>query len=345
MKLIHCADLHLGANMLSVLPKEKAAERMTERRNTFLRLVSSAKKQGVKGILISGDVFDSDLPTLEDKSFFLSVVENTPEIVFFVLRGNHDRTQTFTEKKFGNLKTFSDSFTSYEFFSVTIGGVEVKDGKLNTQSISFERQGKNILLLHGQVGNEIPLNELKGKNIDYLALGHIHSYQKNALDERGVWAYSGCLEGRGFDECGEKGYVLLDVEEKITATFVPFAARTIKECFVNISSAMNAYEAYAIIKKRVELVEKDYYLIHLRGEMEHSFEKEKEISSYLQEDCYFSLVKDETTLSVNVEDLKGEMSLQGEFIRTVLADGELSEEEKQRVLRYGLSALSGKEVV
>ena len=33
----------------------------------------------------------------------------------------------------------------------------------------------------------------------------IHKYKKEKLDNRGVYCYSGCLEGRGFDECGEKG--------------------------------------------------------------------------------------------------------------------------------------------
>jgi exonuclease SbcD len=47
----------------------------------------------------------------------------------------------------------------------------------------------------------ISLKELKNKAIDYLALGHIHSYKMEQLDSRGVYCYPGCLEGRGFDEC------------------------------------------------------------------------------------------------------------------------------------------------
>ncbi len=71
---------------------------------------------------------------------------------------------------------------------------------------------------------------LRGKYIDYLALGHIHSYKKERLDDRGVYCYSGCLEGRGFDECGEKGFVLLDITEgKIHTEFVPIAKRMLHE--------------------------------------------------------------------------------------------------------------------
>lgn len=54
------------------------------------------------------------------------------------------------------------------------------------------------------------LNRLRGKGIDYLALGHIHQHREEKLDDRGIYVYSGCLDGRGFDECGEKGFVLVE---------------------------------------------------------------------------------------------------------------------------------------
>ena len=77
-------------------------------------------------------------------------------------------------------------------------------------------------MLHGQLSTAkakdktevIPLRDMKNRYIDYLALGHLHDYQSGKLDTRGTWCYSGCLQGRGFDECGEKGYVLLEVEDR-----------------------------------------------------------------------------------------------------------------------------------
>ena len=62
--------------------------------------------------------------------------------------------------------------------------------------------------------NSYYVSDYHYKNIDYLALGHIHKYKQAELDQRGVYCYSGCLEGRGFDECGEKGFVLLDIDEE-----------------------------------------------------------------------------------------------------------------------------------
>ena len=58
-----------------------------------------------------------------------------------------------------------------------------------------------------ELQSKIEVYELKNKNIDYLALGHVHKYKMEKLDNRGIYCYSGCLEGRGFDECGDKGCV------------------------------------------------------------------------------------------------------------------------------------------
>ena len=112
----------------------------------------------------------------------------------------------------------------------------------------------NIVTLHGQLGNyrsreqaeNISLNDLKNKNIDYLALGHVHGFVQEALDNRGIYCYPGCLEGRGFDECGEKGFVLLDIDEqqhRATTTFVPIAARTLYTLEVDVTGSGRTHGA------------------------------------------------------------------------------------------------------
>ena len=76
-------------------------------------------------------------------------------------------------------------------------------------TLSLDADQCNIVVLHGQESEYsardkaeiIHLTALKNKGIDYLALGHIHSYKQERLDARGVYCYPGCLEGRGFDEC------------------------------------------------------------------------------------------------------------------------------------------------
>ena len=60
MKLIHCADVHLGARLESKFPQEVSKTRKEEVRNSFKRMVEYAVENGVQVILLAGDIFDGD---------------------------------------------------------------------------------------------------------------------------------------------------------------------------------------------------------------------------------------------------------------------------------------------
>jgi hypothetical protein len=55
-------------------------------------------------------------------------------------------------------------------------------------------------------------------------------------------------------------------------------------------------------------------------------------------------VYDETTLKADISDYLLDESLKGEFVRQVMADDSLTEDDKKIVIRYGLQAISGEEV-
>lgn len=352
LKMIHCADVHLGSKMEAKLPKEKADQRKGEVRKTFHRLVEYAKAENVRVILLSGDVFDSDRPLKRDKEFFYDVVKGNPEIDFLYLRGNHDGEQSYTEEGLSNLKTFSEEWTEYAYGDVRVCGIEISQSNALSlySTLKLEKEKKNIVALHGQVAtsagvDKIHLPSLADKNVDYLALGHVHSYAENRLDDRGRYAYSGCLEGRGFDELGEKGFILLEIEEDIKTTFIPFAQRTIHERTVDISSAANVYGAFVKVKSELLGKPTDLYRITLVGEL--TFDNDglaAEMENLLSSDCYFVSVKDKTLRKINPEDYAGDLTLRGEFVRGVLARTDWSEERKNSVIALGLKALAGQEV-
>ncbi|MFR0781638.1 MAG: hypothetical protein ACLSHP_01380 [Coprococcus sp.] len=90
----------------------------------------------------------------------------------------------------------------------------------------------------GRDAEQIPLALLQNKGIDYLALGHIHTYKREQLRCKGHLRVSGLFGGRGFDECGIHGFCLLEVDvahHKIQDTFVPFASRRLWEASVDVS--------------------------------------------------------------------------------------------------------------
>ena len=352
LKLIHCADIHLGSKMESKLPKHKADERRGEVRKTFHRMVEYAKNEGVRAILLSGDVFDSDRPLKRDKEFFYEVVKGNPEIDFLYLRGNHDGKESYTEEGIANLKTFSNEWSGYAYGNVYVCGLEIARENASSlyTTLKLEKSKINLVMLHGKISptagvDKINPAKLAEKNIDYLALGHIHSYSENKLDDRGRYAFSGCLEGRGFDEIGEKGFVLLEIDGAVKSTFIPFAQRTVHEIAVDVSGTQNGYGAYQTVKAQVKFNPADLYRIELVGEIAYEGETlAEDVEDYLAEACYFVSVKNRAVQKINPDEYLGKASLRGEFVRTVLAKTDISDARKSEIITLGLKALAGREI-
>ena len=346
MKIIHCADVHLGSRM-NKFPKEKSEERAREVRLSFERMISYAKSEGIDTILLAGDVFDSDRPFKKDKEFFYSAVRRNSEITFFYLRGNHDDSESYTEE-IENLKTFGSDWTSYTLgWNVVLSGIEIdRSNALSMYStLNLDPDNLNIVMLHGQAGEssgecKINLLRLKNKGIDYLALGHVHSQGKKPLDERGVSVYSGCLEGRGFDETGEKGFMVYDTDTK-EVNFVPFACRTIEEIDVDISGTADSYSASQKIKSEIKIDPKNLLRLNLVGEIDFADDSlAVEVEKFISDICYFVSVKDKTRLKIDYSAFKDSLSLKGEFVRLVTAE-ELDDEDRQKILDIGMKALAG----
>ena len=353
MKFIHAADIHLGSKIEAKLPPEKTEERKAEVREAFKNMVEKGRAFGARAILLSGDVFDSDRPLRKDKEFFYSVVRNNPDMDFLYLRGNHDNLEAY-EEELDNLKTFSTEWKSYDYGDVTVSGIELAPENYSSlySSLKLSPEKINIVMLHGAAGesvgkDKINILKLRNKNIDYLALGHIHSASAGKIDERGFYAYSGCLEGRGFDETGEKGFMAIDTEGgKIRTGFICNSIRKIEEFTVNISAAADVYESYKIVKEAAASAEKkDMLRVILKGEI--SFDGEglkREIERLLSGEYYFVSVKDDTLRKFDLEKIAGDNSVKGEFIRLVLSDDKIDDETKQKVISVGLKALSGREI-
>ncbi len=344
MKLIHCADVHLGAKIDS-FPKDVAEKRKIEVRNTFSRMVDYASSHQIPVILLSGDVFDREKPYKKDVDFFYGVVESHPDIDFLYLRGNHD--EVGERRALPNLKTFSTEWTSYSYEDIVVSGIELQKENRHAyhSTLRLDEKRVNIVMLHGQVGEEINLVKLRDKNIDYLALGHIHEYAEGKVDDRGRYAYSGCLEGRGFDETGVKGFLLLEVEKGVKSTFVPFSQRQISKIQVDVTGLKDGYAMTKLCKEQVALDKENIYRIELVGEVDVGVDEfAADVRRYLAGECAYISVKDCTKKKIDYEKYVYDTSLKGEFVRTVQACEEYSEEERAQMIAYGLKALSDEEV-
>ncbi len=366
MKFIHCADLHLDSALRANLDSTKRKERRLELLETFCNMVKAASREGVSAILIAGDLFDTRMISKTVRNAFIAQVENHPAIDFYYLRGNHDAMCLQDLRCPNNLHFFDDTWTEYVLNpkgkgNILLNGVEFNgyNGESVYDSLSLNVRDFNIVMMHGQttkynMGDRteyIRLDRLQNRGIDYLALGHVHAQVKEPLDGRGVYCFSGCLEGRGFDECGEHGFMLVDINEDTmdwTCDFVPFAKRCLYTVPVDVSGCMQSEEILGRI--RTELEKGGYssdsmIKIVLEGHVDAQCEKDLNYIIHPFVDRYYVVkLYDDTRMSVDFRLYAFDESLKGEFVRTVWASN-LTDDEKGEVIHYGLRALSGEDIL
>ena len=408
MKIIHCSDLHLDADLKSRFDAESAAVRRAELMNTFRRLCRKARDMGARAILICGDLFDTDAPSPSAVRAVEDLILTYREILFFCLRGNHDgRSVLFRSREMPeNFCLFENGWTTWNLDGEYSDGVftdcSLTDpapdrflrgrNRIAEQRFKEQRHSErcadgqrcvgqrricivgreldggpfmppvldpadiNIVMLHGQVREgmsasdpeTLPLGILRGIGIDYLALGHLHSFRSFPLDHRGTAAYCGCLEGRGFDECGECGYVLLETDTpsgRIESRFIPFAARNLYRVPCDISGCTCDAEVYDRISDALlssPAHDKDLVRLELMGGLEYGCSPDPALVRREWGDRYhyFDFV-DNTDPVVRCEDFLCDATLKGEFVRIVSAADGLDEASRAAILRCGLRALSG----
>jgi len=363
MRLIHCADIHLESKLSTNLDDYKRKTRRQELLKSFEDMVQYAANNDVNCVLIAGDLFDTDSVSKTAGNAVYSLVLSNPDISFYYLKGNHDANSFFTglDEVPDNLHMFNESLTTYKLTEgITLSGIEFSHSNcgeiydvMNLNAADF-----NIVTLHGQIyeskagdkAETINLAMLRNKSIDYLALGHIHKYALDKLDARGTYCYPGCIEGRGFDECGTHGFIVLDIDEmthEFKAEFVPWGKRQIYTLETDISGCLDSVGALNMVKNDLEsnhVMKDDMVKVVLSGEIDAEAEINPDyIYNSICDEYYFVKIYNETKVKMDFERYSLDVSLKGEFIRCVMADSKLSESTKGEIIRTGLLALAGEE--
>ena len=363
MKIIHTSDLHLDSKVDSCLGGTLGRERRLEILETFVNLVSYAKDEGALAIIIAGGLFDKPHVRKGVKKRVLEVIKSAEEIDFLYLMGglrNSDFLMDVPEDEVPkNLKMFrEDEWTGYDYGNIIVWGRELSRENQRTISVNLilDESKQNIVVVHGRETNytgpdslpAIQLSKFKNKFIDYLALGDSESYADGRLDERGFFCYPGVLEGRSFEEAGEKGFVLLDINETertISHRFVPFAERRFVEVEAGISEEMNVDAVFASVEKAVEgLRNRDFVRVLLTGSRAMDMEIDTDdLVNKLGKRFYYFDIKDKTSIRIDYDAYMEDKSLKGEFVRLMQMEA-LPEEERTAIIDLGIRAILGEEV-
>ena len=359
LRLVHAADLHLDSAFVA-LPEEAAEKRRQGQRELFSRLVRKAETLGADALLLVGDVFESDNVSPETARDFCRALSGFGKPVF-ICTGNHDyyiagsvwdrmslpeNVTLFNNEGFRcvELPELNSRFWGAGFSKAFCPPLlkdftppEKKDGVYD------------IMLLHGDLSaggaDYCPITpvELSKTGMDYVALGHIHERSPLQFAGKTAYAYPGCPEGRGYDELGEKGFLVVDLTlDKVRCEFVPLGGVRYEIRTLDVS---NIAPDEAVEQAIIDLSDKDYCRIILLGEVEEEIDLNTLRKTFEEKLAQLQLY-DETQLRQNVWEAAGGDNLLGVFLQKLRLgfDSASSQYEKEKIelaAAYGIAALGG----
>ncbi len=368
VKILHCADIHFDTPFKE-LYKEVANNSREELLEIFKRIIDLAIEEGVQVLFIAGDVFDNFTVNKVTLSFIIYQLNRIEDKYVFIAPGNHD---PYNEKSFYNIITWPDHVHIFkgkmskkevnELGLVVYGAGFIKkyerESLINIEEVDSSKI--NIMVLHGDISpkdtkndyNPIYIKDIGDSNMDYIALGHIHKFSGILKERNSHYAYSGCPQGRGFDEEGEKGVILGDVYKGgVDLKFVSINKREYIVKNIDISDC-NTYED---IRDRLITLfdEKDrlnnLFKIILIGKVKEHFNLNiKTLVEKLRNDYYFIKVLNKTTVEIDLEEISNDYSVRGQFVKLMLEKlKDAKDDEKEiisRALNIGMQCLSEEEV-
>ena len=352
MKLLHASDFHLDSPFRQ-LSARQAMIRRRELRELPARLAALARQEQVDLVLLPGDLFDGERVYPETIQTLVDGLASIPAPVF-IAPGNHDYCRSESPYLTVRWPDNVHIFTRSEMEGVELPQLNCvvhgcaftaphrEDNPLNGFSAPVD--GKlHLLYVHGEVGREgrygpISLQSLAQSGAVYAALGHIHAGSGLQWEGNTAWAYPGCPEGRGFDECGPKGVLTITIEgDRVEEKFHPLCSRQYRIETVNVDEVKTLLSG---------LPGSDLVRIILTGESEQAPDLDALMTMVAPRFFHVEL-RDETTLPESLWAREEEDSLTGLFLQEMHRQLNAAAPEERSALllaaRFGLAALEGRE--
>ena len=371
LKLLHTGDLHLDSPFARLDPGH-AAIRRRELRDAFSEMVQYVHSHFIDILLIAGDLFDREFVTRETVEFLRREFARIPECKIFISPGNHDpftEDSVYSRFSFGeNVYVFPRAMLSHFYFeklNAYVYGYAFENDSLRHCPFAGYRTedpgAYNILLGHGEFTPDTkycPLTEehIAAFGADYTALGHVHNAPDPTVTEGLAYAHCGCVEGRGFDEPGEKGALYVEIEKEngvatVTCEKLRFGRRRYEKIKVNVDGMTTLSEVEDAITAAVTdgAFGSDTLLrVTLTGRIAPTVILSEALLAARIEGVFYAEVKDRTLPLYDIDYLKADPSVKGEFCRLLLPALEGEDEEARSLatmaLRYGLAAITGEDL-
>ena len=255
---LHAADLHLGSPLKGLALRDEllGAKLAAASRDAFVDLIDRALEEKIAFAIFAGDIFDGDWRDSAIALFFNRQIARLAKagVPSFLLKGNHDADSVVT-------KSLSLPDLAQNFPTNRADTFELPEWRVALHGRGFSHRAEsdnlaraypapkpgwfNIGVLHssldGRSGHAAyapcSLDDLRAKNYDYWALGHVHAHEVVLSDPHVV--YPGNLQGRHIRESGAKGAVLVDVVDGSVAGLRRLIVDRVRFAEVSIDSGLH----------------------------------------------------------------------------------------------------------
>ncbi len=362
ISIVHIADTHLDTPFRE-LPAKVASARRQAIRTALYEALREAGERGVNVVLMAGDMFDNGEATGESVRLFVEMAQQYPKTEFFIAPGNHDCLYGSSPYRNllrpENLHIFGTGrIERIDFDEYTVYGVGCLYERSEEQLLSGFRVADptriNIMCMHSQVQGfgghavyqPITLDQIANSGLDYLALGHVHTYSGICQSGNTYYAYPGTLVGRGFDETGAKGYLKGTVDKgKVELDFIESTVGRFETVEIDVAGVQSMTELVARVRGCLASISAEWLvkLVLVGSRPAHLMIN---LAALSQEGKHLQFCKiiDKTRLERNIEQLMKENTLTGLFLRE-LAKESVDEELRNQAISLGLAALAGEELM
>ncbi|WP_244833588.1 DNA repair exonuclease [Clostridium sp. BJN0001] len=368
IKFLHTADIHLDTPFSGMNSNDASKER-EYLKVVFKNIIDLALEKNVDIIIMAGDIFDNMTVHKSTISFLINEFERLDGKKVFISPGNHD---PFNVKSFYNFITWPDNvyifkgemekvfLEEFDSFIYGAGFRDLYERETLLEKVKIDKNYNNILAIHGEIMNSDRKNEynpiskkdIEDSGFNYIALGHRHTYSGVQNLCNTYYAYSGCPQGRGFDEEGDKGVIIGEIEDGYVNT--EFIKTSIKNYYTKYIMLDKAETYDEIVKNIVSSFDEkermsNFYNIILKGTTNEFFVVNEDILyNLLKDEFYFIKIKDNTQNYMDIKELSKGNSVKNIFASKIY--GKLknasNDEEKEiylMALKEGISALTGEE--
>ena len=363
MKLVLFSDLHLDAPFAWLGTNPAAARtRRQALRDTLQNVARLAREARADALLCGGDLYEQARFSRDTRAFVERTFAELHPLPVYLAPGNHDwygPESLYRQARWSpNVRVFSeDRLTPMTLLNgLTLWGLAHRAPAFTADPLDgfrVDRGGVHLALFHGSLRGPVadhggapephaPFDEaqIERSGLHHAFLGHFHRPRDGTR-----YTYPGNPDFLTFGDHPGRAAVVATIhpDGSVVRERYSVGVTELHDLALDVGGCASAQDVRdrlaALVAGRHGVAR-----VTVFGELHDNVELLlDDLRSVPHELAGLMLRLGELRSSYDVERIKSEPTVRGQFVRSVLASGHLSEDERRRVLLTGLRALAGRD--